>query len=39
MSLQPRRKLNPFARQFMFATGIENSYPTDLVARWQNFPR
>jgi len=28
MSLQPRRKLNPFARQFMFATGIENSYPT-----------
>jgi len=28
MSPQSRSKLNPFARQFMFATGIENSYPT-----------
>ncbi|HKC63944.1 MAG TPA: hypothetical protein VKB86_09915, partial [Pyrinomonadaceae bacterium] len=25
---QVRRKLNPFASRFMFATGIENSYPT-----------
>jgi beta-glucosidase/6-phospho-beta-glucosidase/beta-galactosidase len=28
VSQQQRRKLNPFARRFMFATGIENSYPT-----------
>jgi len=28
VSPQSRRKLNPFGRQFMFATGIENSYPT-----------
>jgi len=28
MSSQPRRRLTPFPRQFMFATGIENSYPT-----------
>lgn len=28
MSPQSRRRLTPFPRQFMFATGIENSYPT-----------
>jgi beta-glucosidase/6-phospho-beta-glucosidase/beta-galactosidase len=27
MSQQPRPKLNPFGSRFMFATGIENSYP------------
>ena len=28
MSPQSRHRLSPFPRQFMFATGIENSYPT-----------
>jgi hypothetical protein len=28
MSPQSRRRLTPFSRQFMFATGIENSCPT-----------
>jgi len=28
MAPQSRRRLTQFARQFMFATGIENSYPT-----------
>lgn len=26
--MSTKRKVNPFGRQFMFATGIENSYPT-----------
>jgi beta-glucosidase/6-phospho-beta-glucosidase/beta-galactosidase len=37
MTQQVKRKLNPFASQFMFATGIENSYPTISLPDGKNF--
>lgn len=37
MPQQVKRKLNPFASRFMFATGIENSYPTISLPDGKSF--